>query len=168
MFLFLKAAKNQRVSAKLRQSKTLPWRLKAKGERPVIGIKLSQSYHPMLAAKQARGVWGVGGKQQTALQQLLCVLSCSVDHSGRSLLALDKEKGPDWLIYRVWNEVLFQDREELVGVTFNLLQDIHWNTKRDETGAKKLIPENIFSLMTFLFFFKVKVFYAKLESQKLV
>lgn len=66
MFLFLKAAKNQRVCAKLRQSKTLPWRvlLWAKGERSAIGIKLSQSYHPTLAAKQAQGRGG-GGAQTT-------------------------------------------------------------------------------------------------------
>lgn len=157
MFLFLKAAKNQRVSAKLRQSKTLPWRLKAKGERPVIGIKLSQSYHPTLAAKQAQGRGGEGPKQQTALQQLLCVLSCSVDHSGCSLLALDKKKGPDWLIYQVWNEVLFQERKsrwELLLTFYRTFTEILKEMKQ----VQKSWYQKMFFPSWLLFFLKLKFF----------
>lgn len=93
MFLFLKAAKNQRVCAKLRQSKTLPWRLKAKGERPVIGIKLSQSYHPTLAAKQAQGR---GGGPNNKPHCSNCCVSLAVQSTTAAAVSLHStSKGPD-------------------------------------------------------------------------
>lgn len=82
MLWFLKCQKNSRVCTGERGVKDPPLKDQGQGERPEITIELSQSHHPTLEAEQAEEE---NLKQQAALQQLLCVCSCSVHHSGCGL-----------------------------------------------------------------------------------
>lgn len=74
MLWFLKSWKIQGCVQGRGWVKDPPLKDQGQGERLEITIQLSQSHHPTLAAEQAEEE---NLKQQAALQQLLCVCSCS-------------------------------------------------------------------------------------------